>query len=105
MTKYIKTDIKTGLKYLKSAIMNSLAYIEDGGEEIILGKHIPFSLLVECAEDRGWIEDKRSAFDFDGWEINCVYFMITSNNIPVVIESCLWRGLETKIMVNNYEDD
>lgn len=105
VTKYIKSDIESGLGYLKSAIMNSLAYIEKGGEEIILGKHVPFSLVVECAENRGWIEDNRFDFDYDGWEINCVYFMITNNDIPVAIESCLWKGLETKILVNNYEED
>lgn len=102
MNKYIKTDIETGLSYLRTGIMNTLAAIEEGEvNEITLGHHVPFSLVVKCATSRGWIEDKDSKFDFDGWEVNCVYYMITPTDKHVIIESSLWNGLPTKILIDN----
>ena len=57
MNKYIKSDIEQGLKYLKVGIMNALNDIESGKEKIIiLGDYIPFSLIVGCAEEKGWEE-------------------------------------------------
>ncbi len=100
MNKYIKTDIETGLSYLRLGIMNALSAIEEGeATEITLGHHVPFSLVVKCATSRGWVaEDK---LDYDGWEINCVYFMVTPTNKHAIIESSLWNGLPTKILIDN----
>lgn len=100
MNKYIKTDIETGLSYLRLGIMNALSAIEEGEvTEITLGEHVPFSLVVNCAIHRGWIAEDE--LDYDGWEINCVYFMVTPTNKHAIIESCLWDGLPTKILIDN----
>lgn len=102
MNKYIKTDIEQGLQYLKTGIMNALADIENGNEkEIVLGDHIPFSLVVECAEDRGWEGDTSYDFDINGWECDCWYYIILPNKTKVCISSCLWKGQDTKISVYN----
>lgn len=98
MNKYIKTDIEQGLKYLKTGIMNTLSDIENGEETIILGKNVPFSLVVECAEERGWRGNKSEDFDTNGCD--CWYYMITSNGKKVCIESCLWKGQITKIYID-----
>ena len=104
MNKYIKTDLEQGLKYLKAGIMNAMADIESGEEDdITLGRHVPFSLVVECALERGWKADEYSDFDTNGWECDCWYYMITPDNKTVMIESCLWEGCPTKLMVN-YDD-
>ena len=105
MNKYIKTDIEQGLKYLKAGIMNALADIENGEEdEITLGNNVPFSLVVECAEERGWKKDEHNDFDINGWECDCWYYMITPNEKVVMIESCLWKGCSTKLSIN-YDDE
>ena len=104
MNKYIKTDIEQGLKYLHTGIMNALADIESGNEkEIILGEFVPFSLVVECAEERGWTEMPYHDNDSmtNGWEHDCWYYMrIPNTEIEVCIESCLWKGQRTKIYIN-----
>lgn len=105
MNKYIKTDIVQGLQLLKTGIMNALANIENGDEkEIVLGEYVPFSLVVKCAEERGWKEDEHNDFDINGWECDCWYYMITPNEKVVMIESCLLKGLDTKISVYNEND-
>lgn len=105
MNKYIKTDIEQGLKYLKTGIMNALSDIENGEEEtIVLGKNVPFSLVVECAEERGWRENESKDFDTNGWECDCSYYMITSNSKKICIESCLWKGCETRISIDRYDE-
>lgn len=91
MNKYIKTDIKQGLKYLKTGIMNALADIESGKEdEIILGDYVPFSLVVHCARQRGWTDDENQSCDdwTNGWEIDCWWYMYTPDDRKnVCIES------------------
>ena len=104
MNKYIKTDIEQGIQYLKVGIMNALADIESGEKEIILGNHVPFSLVVECAEQRGWKEDKLKDWDTNGWECDCWYFMITPNNKLVEIWSSLWKGQKTRIRLSDETD-
>ena len=108
MNKYIKTDIEQGLQYLKTAIMNALADIESGEEEIILGEFIPFSLVVDCAEERGWIgwkDDLDDDFYTNGWRVDCWYDMrIPNTETKVVIASCLWFGQKTKIYILNEND-
>lgn len=105
MNKYIKTDIEQGLQYLRTGIMNALADIENGNEkEIELGEFVPFSLVVECAEKRGWKTDKHNDFDINGWECDCWYYMITPNNKHIEIWSCLWKGQETRIMLSDETD-
>ena len=105
MNKFIRTDIEQGLILLRTAIHNALNDIENGIEaEIILGDYVPFSLVVDCAEKRGWKNDDYYDFDTNGWECDCWYYMITPNEKYVLIESCLWKGLPTKIEVNyDYE--
>ena len=101
MNKYIESDIEQGLKYLKVGIMNALNDIESGKEKIIiLGNHIPFSLVVECAEERKWKESEHCNFDTNGWQRDCWYYMITPNNKEICIQSCLWKGQETQIYIN-----
>lgn len=105
MNKYIKTDIEQGLKYLKTGIMNALVDIESGEEElIVLGDYVPFSLVVKCAEERGWEKNESQGFDTNGWECDCWYYMITPNGKKVYIESCLWKGCRTKISIDHYDE-
>ena len=107
MNKYIKTDIEQGLKYLKTGIMNALADIESGKEdEIILGDYVPFSLVVHCARQRGWMDDEQQSDDWtNGWEVDCWWYMYTPDGrINVCIESCLWEGQQTTLRVNHDND-
>ena len=105
MNKYIKTDIEQGLQYLKTGIMNALADIESGKEdEIILGDYVPFSLVVHCARQRGWTDDENQSCDdwTNGWEIDCWWYMYTPDGRKnICIESCLWMGQSTKLIVNH----
>ena len=103
MNKFIKTDIEQGLQYLRIGIMNALADIENGNEkEIELGEFVPFSLVVECAEERGWTESPYLNDDMtNGWEVDCWYYMrIPNTEKEVCISSCLWKGQCTKIYIN-----
>ena len=102
MNKFIKSDIEQGLKYLKVGIMNALADIESGEEEkITLGDYVPFSLVIECAEERGWCpwtDELDDDFDTNGWEVDCWYRMSLPNTeTEVVIAGCLWKGQQTEI--------
>lgn len=106
MNKYIKTDIEQGLKYLKTGIMNALSNIENGEEkEIILGDFVPFSLIVKCAEERGWeswSDDLSEDFNTNGWEGDCWYDMrLPNSDTKITIYSCLWKGQETKIYIEH----
>ena len=103
MNKYIESDIEQGLKYLKCAIMNSLSAIEEGEtDHIVLGEHVPFSLIVQCAEERNWKEDPNMDFGdwTNGWEIDCWYYMYTPKKQKVCISSCLWKGQFSEIIVD-----
>lgn len=104
MNKYIKTDIEQGLKYLKTGIMNALADVENGEQEVILGEYVPFSLVVECAEERGWqpwTDELDNDFDTNGWEVDCWYTMrLPNTEIKVTIYSCLWEGQKTAIRID-----
>ena len=108
MTKYIETDIEQGIKYLKTGIMNALYDIENGKQEIILGEHVPFSLVIECAEERGW-EPWEDEIDNDfningGYFIDCWYDMrLPNTETKVIIASCLWKGQDTYI--HRYEEN
>ena len=104
INKFIKTDIEQGLQYLKTGIMNALADIESGEKEIILGDFVPFSLIVKCAEERGWrswTDDLSEDFDTNGWEADCWYTMrLPNTEIKVTIYSCLWEGQKTAIRID-----
>lgn len=106
MNKFIKTDIEQALILLKSAINNALYDVENGTEsEIVLGYHVPFSLVVECAKQRGWTDDEKQSDDWtNGWEVDCWWYMYTPDGRKnVCIESCLWLGQPTKLIVNHNE--
>ena len=95
-------NIEQGLEYLREGIIEALIKIENGENEVILGQHVPFSLVVECAEKRGWegyTDELDSDFNTNGWEVDCWYHMVlpNPNNIKVTIASCLWQGLTTTI--------
>lgn len=105
MNKFIETDIEQALILLRTAINNALYSIENGTEsEIILGYHVPFSLVVECAEGRGWVRNTYYDFDTNGFECDCWYHMITPNNKCVEIWSCLFKGQKTRIRLSNEDD-
>ena len=109
MNKFIKSDIEQGLQYLKTGIMNALADIESGEKEIILGDCVPFSLIVKCAEERGWkswTDDLDEDFDTNGWEVDCWYDMrLPDSNTKVVISGSLWCGQKTTIYIAEDEED
>ena len=78
MNKYIKTDIEQGFTFLKVAINNALADIENGEEEEIqFGVPLPLQTIIHCAEERGWKEDMDDDWDWtNGWEVDYFYRMI-----------------------------
>jgi len=92
MNKYIKTDIEQGLQYLKTGIMNAFSDIESGEvNEVEFGDFIPFSLIRQCAEERGY--EKLDNFLTDGWDRNCWYDVQHPNKkVQLCIESNLWYG-------------
>ena len=85
MDKYIKTDVEQGITFLKVAINNALADIEQGKEkEIRFGAPIPLQLIIQCAEDRGWEDDHEDDWT-NGWELDYAYRMVHPN----MIDKCL----------------
>lgn len=101
MSKFIKTDIEQGLQYLKTGIMNALASIENGEKEIILGDYIPFSLIRQCAEERGYPESED--FDVVGWDCDCWYHITSPFGKDICIQGNLWYGT-SKIWVEDEND-
>lgn len=105
MNRFIGSDIGTGLQYLRIGILNAMDSIEkEEVEEIVLGDFVPFSLVVDCAESRGWKEYEDSDKDIietNGWEVDCWYYMTTPNGKNVRIESCLFKGQTTKIVIEH----
>ena len=76
MNKYIKTDIEQGIQYLKVGIMNALSDLENGEKkEISFRFPIPLQLIIQCAEDRGWMEDMDDWDWTNGWEVDYWYKM------------------------------
>ena len=102
MNKYIKTDIEQGLKYLKVGVMNALADIESGEEnEISLGP-IALPLIIECALERGWIEDPDMDWDWtNGWQIDYFYYMIAPFSKKVGIYGSLLESDNVRLVVDN----
>jgi hypothetical protein len=79
MNKYIKTDIEQGITFLKVAINNALADLEEGKEkEIRFEFPLPLQLIIKCAEDRGWVDDHEDDWT-NGWEVDYWYRMIHPN--------------------------
>jgi hypothetical protein len=79
MNKYIKTDIEQGITFLKVAINNALADLEEGREkEIKFDTSLPLQLIIECAEDRGWESNPIDDWT-NGWEVDYWYRMIHPN--------------------------
>lgn len=79
MNKYIKTDIEQGITFLKVAINNALADLEEGKEkEIKFDTSLPLQLIIECAEDRGWESNPIDDWT-NGWEVDYWYRMIHPN--------------------------
>lgn len=79
MNKYIKTDIDQGITFLKVAINNALADLEEGKEkEICFEFPLPLQLIIKCAEDRGWVDDHEDDWT-NGWEVDYWYRMIHPN--------------------------
>ena len=104
MNALINSDIANAMVLLKAAINNAMDAIEKGEiEKIVLGNHVPFSLVVEIAESRGWKSDDYHNDDMtNGWQVDCWYYMWTPDNKYVMISSCLWQGQETSISLENY---
>lgn len=102
MNKYIKTDIKQGLQYLKVGITNAFADIESGEiDEIELGDFIPFSLVRKCVEERGYQQIKD--FDTNGWDCDCWYYVQRPNQKAICIEGNLWYGTSKIYIADKYE--
>lgn len=100
MNALINSDIANAMILLRAAINNAMDAIEKGEvDEITLGNHVPFSMVVEVAKSRGWKSDVSNDFDINGWEADCWYYMIIPNKKVVMIESCLWCGQPTKLTV------
>ena len=79
MNKYIKTDIEQGITFLKVAINNALADLEESKEkEIRFDIPLPLQLIIKCAEDRGWESNLIDDWT-NGWEVDYWYRMIHPN--------------------------
>jgi hypothetical protein len=79
MNKYIKTDIEQGITFLKVAINNALADLEEGREkEIYFETSLPLYLIIQCAESRGWVDDHEDDW-INGWEVDYFYRMVNPN--------------------------
>lgn len=102
MNKYIKTDIEQGIKYLKIGIMNALSAIESGEvKEITLDASIALSLIIKCAEERGWITDPDMDWDWtNGWEIDYWYTMKTPNEKYIDISGSVLNSNKINLKVN-----
>ena len=106
MNKFIKTDIEQGIQYLKTGIMNALADIESGEEDkIILEGPVPLSLIIDCAEQRGWKEDPNMDSDWtNGWEIDYWYSMITPSGKCVNIDGSVLLNTKVTLRVNHDDE-
>ena len=101
MNDMIEYDIHNGLTFLKVGIMNALAKIESKEESsITLGEFVPFSLVVSCALERGWVEIDDKDFEISGWECNILYYL-KKGNLEICVSGCLWEGTLTKIYCIN----
>lgn len=88
MNKYIKSDIEQGINFIKVAINNALADLEEDREkEIYFETSLPLRLIIQCAESRGWEEDPNMDWDgwTNGWEVDYCYRMIH----PDMEDKCL----------------
>lgn len=105
MNKYIKTDIEHGLQYLKTGVMNALADIESNEEdEITLDGPIALQFIIDCAKERGWIEDPDMDWDWtNGWQVDYWYYMITPNQKLIRISGALLEDKKVNLLV--YHDD
>ena len=93
MNKFIKHDIDNALSLLKVAINNALSDIESGEEdEIVLGGYIPFSLVRQCVEDRGYLYDNNKkpfvSIEWDYW----YYATNPENGKYICIQGNFWYG-------------
>lgn len=105
MNKYIKTDIEQGISFLKVAINNALADIEEGREkEIHFETSLPLQLIIQCAESRGWEEDMDDWDWTNGWEVDYWYYMKFPNkNIRLMINGSLLVG-NTQLIISNDDE-
>ena len=107
MNKYIEYDIEQGLKYLKVGIMNALVDIESGEEDkIYLKGPIALSLIIKCAEERGWETDPNMDWDWtNSWEVDYFYYMITPNKQRVGIYGSLLNNDRVQLRIDyGYEN-
>lgn len=107
MNKYIKTDIEQGISFLKVAINNALADLEEGREkEIHFETSLPLQLIIQCAESRGWEEDPNMDWDcwINGWEVDYFYRMVNPNikDKYLGIGGSLLCGNNTHIYIDSY---
>lgn len=95
MNKYIKTDVEQAMTLLKIAINNALSDLETGEEkEIRFGCALPLSLIIQCAESRGWEDDHDDDWT-NGWEVDYSYRMINPN----IKDKCL--GISGSLLCGN----
>lgn len=106
MNKYIKTDIEQGIQYLKVAIHNALADLEEGREkEIHFEVSLPLQLIIKCAEERGWKEDMDDDWDWtNGWQVDYWYYTKFPNkNIRLMISGSLLEG-NTSLIIDDDDE-
>ena len=105
MNKYIKTDIEQGISFLRVAINNALADLEEGREkEIHFETSLPLQLIIQCAENRGWEEDMDDWDWTNGWEVDYWYYMKFPNkNIRLMISGALLEG-NTQLIISNDDE-
>lgn len=83
MNKYIKSDLESSKTHMKAAVMNVLDAIEkDEIKDFDFGKYVPYNIVKECLESRGW--KRTEDFDTNGWEYDFWDVFESPNNPNVV---------------------
>jgi hypothetical protein len=105
MNKYIKTDVEQAMTLLKVAINNALSDLEEGKEEEIHFDYpLPLQLILECADDRGWLDDHVDDWT-NGWEVDYWYRMAHSKRESYLyIDGSLLNGNTVISIKNEYSD-
>lgn len=69
MNKFIETDLYNGKRYLYCGVTNVIFELEhDNINKYDFGKYVPYSILSEVLEERGWEEE--DDMDTNGWELD-----------------------------------
>lgn len=91
MNRFIETDLRNGRYYLYCGIMNVISELEDNNiNEYDFGEYVPYSLLKEVLEERGWKWENE--FETNGWEIDFWTTWTSPQNKKYTVSGCFVLG-------------